>query len=152
VLDKFFDTLANMGIWIRLNDKRTEPPSEQGRAWGRETGGFALSIARKGEGLSVLIKNTTDSEKRATVSQWLHYLKVEIDAPLSPYGKQLLQNEPHGATRVFPANAYLATEIPVAALYTLKPSVPYRITVTCPVPGHPEATVTSNELQFTIPG
>src|SRR5271154_1066757 len=99
MLDKFFDTLANMGIWMRLNDSRTEPPTEEGRTWGAEVDGFKMSLAQKdADSVSVLIKNVTDREIRATLPGWLHYLKAEINgshgepAPLKSYGKSVLSN------------------------------------------------------------
>ena len=153
---KLFDILANMGIWIRLNDKRTEPPSEEGRAWGEPAGNFALSLASRGdENVSILIKNLGVSVVHAQLPGWLQYLKVEINGPdgapvaLKPFGKQAL-NDPHLAKpveRVFPAGKYLATDIPVGALYDMHQAGSYRVRVSCPVPGEASSPqVYSNEI------
>jgi hypothetical protein len=98
MLTKFFDTLANMGIWIRFHDKRTEPPSEEGRTWGIAVDQFALSLAPLNEtSVSLLIKNLSDAERRIRIPAWLHHLKTNISGPdgqavqLKPYGHQLLQ-------------------------------------------------------------
>jgi hypothetical protein len=153
---KLFDILANMGIWIRLNDKRTEPPSEEGRDWGGTVGNFALSLASRGdETVSILIKNLGAGEVRAQLPGWLQYLKVEITGPdgapvaLKPFGKQAL-NDPDLAKpvqRVFPAGRYLATDIPVGALYDMQRSGSYCIRVSCPIPGEANAPwLHSNEI------
>jgi hypothetical protein len=153
---KLFDTLGNMGIWIRLNDKRTEPPSEEGRAWGEPVGNFALSLANRGdENVSILIKNIGAAEVRTELPGWLHYLQVEITGPdgapaaLKPFGKQAL-SDPHLAKpveRVFPAGKYLVTDIPVGALYDMTMPGAYRIRVSCAVPGQAaEMVLYSNEI------
>jgi hypothetical protein len=151
MLDKFFDRLADMGIWIRFHDKRTEPPTEEGRSWGSTVDGFAMSLAPvHEETVSVLIKNTGDREVRAQVPGWLNYLKTSITGPvaveLRPYGKQLLESTQAPVQLVFPAGKHLATEVPLGALYALKPGGTYRVRVECAVPGNPAATLVSNEV------
>jgi len=156
---KLFDILANMGIWIRLNDKRTEPPPEEGRDWGEPAGNFALSLASRGdENVSILIKNLGATEIRAQLPGWLHYFKVEVIGPdggavaLKPFGKQAL-NDPHLARlveRSFPAGKYLATDIPVGALYDMRLTGVYRVMVSCPVPGQPNLpALHSNAVDIT---
>jgi hypothetical protein len=159
MLDKLFDTLADMGIWIRFHDKRTEPPTEDGRAWGLAVNGFAISLASlHEESVSVMIKNNTDREQRVQIPGWLHYLRTNITGPgnsqvgLKAYGKQLLDSAQASKSveLVFPAGKHLATEIPAGALYDLKAGGPYRIRVACAVPGNPTATLVSNEITLGI--
>jgi hypothetical protein len=150
---KLFDTLANLGIWIRLNDKRTEPPTEVGREWGAEVDGFVLSLAALRAGsLSLMIKNAGTDEVRVSIPGWLRYLTVAIDAPLRSFGKQVM-NDPQLAKpveRVFPAGKAVLTEIPVGSIYELRPGVGYRVRVSCPVPGKADGLVlTSNEVTAT---
>jgi hypothetical protein len=158
MLKKFFDTLANMGIWIRLNDSRTEPPAEDGRVWGSTVEGFAISLAPLHEdSISVLIKNGTNVEKRVRIPGWLTYVKVHVTAPdgsevpLKPYGKQILEapQTSQPVERDFLPGRYLSTDIPLGALYELNSPGPHRVTVSCPVPGHPVSNLTSNEV--TLP-
>jgi hypothetical protein len=94
-----------------------------------------------------LIKNVTDREIRATLPGWLNYLKVEITgsdgepAPLKSYGKSVLRNSQLAkpAEKIFPPGKSLATEIPFKALFDLKPQNQYRVHVSCPLPGKPDA-------------
>lgn len=157
MLDKFFDRLADMGVWIRFNDKRTAPPTEEGRTWGPTVDGFAISLSPvHEETVSVLIKNHTDHDEKAEVPGWLHYLRTNISGPgnapvaLKPYGKQLLESAQASTRvqRVFLAGKHLATEIPIGALYDLKGDGPYRVTVECAVPGHPSSKLISNEVEL----
>lgn len=158
---KLFDTLANMGIWIRFRDPRSEPPAETGRVWGPATEGFAMSIAENGEkGLSVLIRNLENVEKRARIQPWLAYLNVSIlgpdgsQAPLRPFGRELLKAEERASPveRVFPPGHAVAAEIPIDALYDVSKPGEYRIVVSCPVPGATrDAKLTSNELVLKFP-
>jgi hypothetical protein len=161
MLEKFFDTLANMGIWIRLNDSRTEPPSEQGREWGPTVDGFAISLAPlHEESVSVMIRNESAVERKVQLPGWLKYLHIALTGPdgapvpLKPYGAEILDS-PQTAKPVerdFPAGKSLVTEIPLSALFDLKLPGAYRIRVAGPVPGHPALTVVSNELALPIKG
>jgi hypothetical protein len=159
MMAKIFDTLADMGIWIRFHDKRTEPPSEEGRDWGSAVDGLALSLARLNEdSVSVLIKNLSEIEKRATIPAWLGYLHIDLTGPdglpvpMKPYGKQLMESPQTSKTteRDFLPGKYLATDIPIGALYDLKAPGTYRVRVWCPVPGQPSHTLTSNEITISI--
>jgi hypothetical protein len=160
MLNKLFDTLANMGIWIRLNDTRADPPPEQGRAWGRAVEEFALSLeAVDPDGLSVLIKNLGATDKRVSVPGWLNYFQVEIagpdgsSVPLKRYGERVLDDPRQSAVspRKFPAGKSVAAEIPLGALYDLKAPGMYRVRVSCPVPGSANgATLVSNEVLLPV--
>ena len=161
MLSKLFDTLADMGIWIRFHDKRTEPPSEEGRVWGKPVEGFAISVAPvHDESVSVLIKNTTSQEKKVTIPAWLNFLQIDLTTPdgapvpLKPYGKQFLQStqnrEP--VDREFPPGKYMAIEIPIGALYDLKRPGSYRLALSCPVPGQSSARVVSNVVTLNVTG
>jgi len=159
MLAKLFDTLAEMGIWIRFHDKRTEPPSEEGRIWGEPVDGFAISIAPvHDESVSVLIKNTSAEEKKVTIPAWLHYLQINLttpdgaQVPLKAYGKQFLESAQtqKPLDREFPPGKYMAIEIPIGALYDLKRPGTYRLALSCPVPGEPTATMVSNEVTLNV--
>jgi hypothetical protein len=159
-LTKFFDTLGNMGVWIRLNDSHTQPPAEKGRIWGASAGGFALSIAaHDADSLSILIKNLSDTELRAQLPGWLHLLQVQItgpdgsSVPLKPYGIQIMKDPRIGTLveRAFGPCKYLATDIPIGALYDMHSHGTYRVRVSCPVPGGKEGSrIDSNEVTVNL--
>jgi hypothetical protein len=159
MLAKLFDTLADMGIWIRFHDKRTEAPSEEGRTWGESVDGFAISIAHvHDESVSVLIKNTSDQEKRVALPAWFNYLKIDLTTsdgapvPLKPYGKQFLESAKTEKLldREFPAGKYLSIELPIGALYDLKRPGSYRLALSCLAPGQSAETVVSNTVALSL--
>jgi hypothetical protein len=159
MLAKLFDTLADMGIWIRFHDKRTEPPSEEGRTWGEAVDGFAISIApAHDDSVSVLIKNTSAEEKRVAIPAWLNYLQIDLTsvegAPVSlkPYGKQFLESTKTQKLldREFAAGKYMSIEIPIGALYDLKRPGAYRLALSCPVPGQATTRVVSNTITLNV--
>ena len=156
MLTKFFDTLANMGVWIRLHDNRADPPPEDGREWGAPVEGFAMSLASPDSAtVSVLIKNLDDFEKRAALPGWLRYFQIELSSPagspvpLKAYGKRILENilPENTIERVFPPGKSVSTEIPIGALYDLDLPGSYCLRVSCPVPASASgANLVSNEL------
>lgn len=156
-LSKFFDTLANMGIWIRLHDSRTEPPDEQGRIWGQPVNGFALSIeASSLEALSILLKNVGPEDRKLTIPGWISFYTIHIwtpfneVAPMKSFGLQTIDSPANLAPveRVFPAGQSLAADVPLAPLFDLRARGIWRILVTCEIDG---ATLTSNELKIQRP-
>jgi hypothetical protein len=156
-LSKFFDILANMGIWIRLNDSRTEPPDEQGRLWGKPVNGFALSIeASNLETLSILLKNVGSEDRKLTIPGWLSFYKIHIwtpfnqVAPMKAFGLETINSPANLAPveRVIPAGKSLAAEVPLSPLFDLRARGIWRILVTCEIDG---ATLTSNELKIQRP-
>jgi hypothetical protein len=158
VLRKLFEILANMGVWIRLNDPRHDPVSESGRAWGEIKENFSLSLqALNPDTVSVLIKNRAATDKTVRIPAWLGFYRVSIIGPdgtgaqLKSYGRGVLQDPLNTtvADRTFPAGKSLSTEIPLAVLYDLHDGQ-YRVAISCPVPGgSPESILTSNELTIT---
>ena len=144
-LRSFFDKMGNMGIWIRLNDARTEPPTEEGRAWGETVAGFQLSIfARSPESLSVMLKNQSDQPVKAATPKY----QVDIDATLKAYGRAW-ENAPYqGAIRTFPPHTSVANDLPLTTLYNLNPGA-YNVSVSCQVPGG-TLVVTSNKLRLNV--
>jgi hypothetical protein len=159
MLAKLFDTLAEMGVWIRFHDKRTEPPSEEGRTWGEVVDGFAISIAPvHDESVSVLIKNMSPEEKRVSIPTWLHYLEINITtvdgAPvaLKPYGKQFLEKPKTEKLldRDFLPGKYMSIEIPIGALYDLKRPGAYSLSLSCPVPGQVAGTAVSRVVSNLV--
>lgn len=159
MLEKLFDTLADMGIWIRFHDKRTEPPTEEGRAWGEAVDGFAMSLApAHDESVSLLIKNVSAEEKKITIPAWLTYLHIDVTTPdgaavpLKPYGKQFMESkkDEKELDRDFPPGKSMAIEVPIGALYDLKRPGTYRLVFSCPAPGQPAATVVSNVITLNV--
>jgi hypothetical protein len=156
-LSKFFDTLANMGIWIRLNDSRTEPPDEQGRLWGQPVNGFVVSIeAASLDALSILLKNVGTEDRKLSIPGWMSFYKIQIwtpfneVAPMKSFGLETIHSPANLAPveRVFPAGKFLAADVPLSPLFDLRARGIWRILVTCEIDG---ATVTSNELKIQRP-
>jgi hypothetical protein len=156
-ITQFFDTLANMGIWIRLNDSRTEPPDEEGRLWGQPVNGFAVSIeAGSLDGLSIVLKNLGSEDRKLSIPGWMSFYKIRIwtpfnqPAPMKQFGIQTISSPASLALvdRVFPAGKSHAANIPLAPLFDLRARGIWRIQVTCEIDG---STLTSNELKIQRP-
>jgi hypothetical protein len=148
---RFYNLLANMGLILR-----DDPPKViemTGREWGETVHGLALSIReipqedpRRQTVLSVVIKNGGTEPQTFIVPGWLFFYELQLDAPLTAYGSQLLKPErkterieitlaPGGARE---------TDLPVGVLYDLRTSGDCRVRVACRLP---DGTVlTSNEI------
>lgn len=154
MIGKLLDAMAKMGIWMRLNDPRQEPPSEAGREWGPKQGDFAISIqAVSPDTLSVLMKNLGTSDKVARIPGWLSYYQTAITGPSGApaewkrYGREVLADPANTreVERIFPAGKVVATEIPIGALYDLREPGKYRVKVSAEAPGG-GGVVASNEV------
>lgn len=144
---KLFDILANMGVFIRLNDPRHDPVTEVGRSWGEPRDGLAISLqAVNADTLSVLLKNLGTEARVLRIPAWLNFYSVAaldgngVAAQLKPYGRSVLHDPINTALvdRTLPAGKSASTEIPLAALFDLHAG-PYRISVSTP-------TLRSNEI------
>jgi hypothetical protein len=156
-LSRFFDTLADMGIWIRFNDPRTAPPDEEGRIWGPAVNGFALSIeAGSLDALSIVLKNVGTVERRLFIPGWISFYQIHIktpfnqEAPMKSFGRQSINSPANTALveRVFPPGGSLAAEVPLAPLFDLRARGIWQIKATCEIEG---SALVSNELKFQRP-
>jgi hypothetical protein len=151
---RIYDFLANMGLVLR-----DDPPKVidmAGRQWGQSVNGLALSVReipredpRQQTVLSVVIRNEGPELKTFTVPGWLFFYEVQLDAPLTPYGRQLLKPERRTErmeVTLAPSQAK-ETDLPVGVLYDMRASGDYRIKVSCRLPGG--AVLTSNEIVVT---
>jgi hypothetical protein len=146
-----FNLLANMGLILR-----DDPPKVidmTGREFGEVVSGLELSIRefpREDPGeravLSVVIRNRGTEKKTFAVPGWLFFYEVQIDAPLSGYGDQVLK--PERKTERFEvtlaANEAKETDVPLGLLYDLRAGSPYRVRVSARLADG--AVVTSNEI------
>lgn len=158
MLRKLFDILANMGVWIRLNDPRHEPISEAGRAWGEVTNDFVLSLqALNPDTLSVLIKNVGTADKAALIPGWLGFYRVLLvaadgtSASLKAFGREVLSDLQNTSVveRTFPVDKSLSAEIPIAVLFDLRPGR-YNVVVSSVVPGEESVIIiTSNRVTIS---
>ena len=133
---RFFNFMANLGLFIR-----DDPPKVidmTGREFGQAANGLELSIREFPKGdpseravLSVVIRNRESEKKVFTVPGWLFFYEVQIDAPLSGYGAQVLK--PERKTERFDvtlgANEAKETDLPLGLLYALPAGSNYRVRV-----------------------
>jgi hypothetical protein len=134
-----------MGLTVR-----DDPPKSvdvASRAWGEIVDGFALSIAQEpGLTLSVVIRNSDPAAKTLTIPGWLHFYRLDIDAPLTAFGKRLLSPERESSkiTATLKSGEPVETQVPIGALFEFKPAGAYRAAVSCELPGG--KTLTSNSI------
>lgn len=154
---KLFDTLADMGIWIRFNDPRTQPPDQEGRVWGLPANGFALSIEAGGlDSLSILLKNVGATDRRIVIPGWMNFYKFDVktpfnkEAPMKSFGRDSINSEANTALveRVVPAGKSLSTDVPLAPLFDLRARGIWQFKVTCQIEG---TQLVSNELKYQRP-
>ncbi len=148
-LIRFLDFLANMGLTVR-----DDPPKVidvAARTWGRPVDDFALSIEQLPQDdpqtpptLSVVIRNVSANAQTLTVPGWLHFYRIEIDAELSPFGRQLLKPEraTERITITLKPGEPSETQVPVGAMFSLRRGVSYPASVSCTLPNG--AVLTSN--------
>jgi hypothetical protein len=148
---RVFNLLANMGLILR-----DDPPKVidmTGREFGEAVNGLELSIrefpkedASEHAVLSVVIRNREREKKVFTVPGWLFFYEVQIDAPLSGYGDQVLK--PERKTERFEvtlaANEAKETDVPLGLLYDLRAGGDYRVRVSARLADG--AVLTSNEI------
>jgi hypothetical protein len=148
---RVFNLLANMGLILR-----DDPPKVidmTGRAFGEAVNGLELSIREFPKDdpheravLSVVIRNRENEKKIFAVPGWLFFYQVQIDAPLSGYGDQVLK--PERKTERFEvtlaANEAKETDVPLGLLYDLHAGSDYRVRVSARLADG--AVLTSNEI------
>jgi hypothetical protein len=135
---------------------RDDPPKVidmTGREFGEAVNGLELSIRESPKEdphertvLSVVIRNRESEKKIFTVPGWLFFYGVQIDAPLSGYGEQVLK--PERRTERFEvtliANEAKETDVPLGLLYDLRAGSDYRVRVSARLADG--AVLTSNEI------
>ena len=119
------------------------PPSEA-----KIVAALRLAAATKKNALhtAVVIRNRESEKKIFTVPGWLFFYGVQIDAPLSGYGEQVLK--PERRTERFEvtliANEAKETDVPLGLLYDLRAGSDYRVRVSARLADG--AVLTSNEI------
>jgi hypothetical protein len=151
-LARFYNFLANMGLVLR-----DDPPKVidmTGREWGQPVDGLALSLReipkedpQQQTVLSVVIRNEGPEPKTFIVPGWLFFYELQLDAPLTAYGSQLLKPErktERMEVTLAPGQAK-ETDLPAGVLYDMRASGHYGIKVSCRLPDG--AVLTSNEIR-----
>jgi hypothetical protein len=126
------------------------------RAWGESVDGFALSIEQVPQeeagappSLSVVLRNVGGSARTLVAPGWLQFYRIDIDAALSPFGRELLKPERQTEVTVtLEAGATVDTQVPIGALFDLGGKGEYRTRVSCTLPSG--QTLTSNETAISI--
>ena len=152
---RVFNLLANMGLILR-----DDPPKVidmTGREFGAAVNGLELSIREfpkqdpaERAVLSVVIRNRESEKKTFAVPGWLFFYEVQIDAPLSGYGDQVLK--PERKTERFEvtlaANEAKETDVPLGLLYDLRAGADYRVRVSVRMADG--RVLTSNEIVVCV--
>ena len=141
------DFLAKMGLTVRDDPKRVIDPAE--RAWVEAVDGFALSIRAMPEGLSVVLRNVGTAPRTLVVPGWLAFYKIEIEAPPTPFGRELMKpgRQTERITATLAPGELTETQVPVASLFAVQPEAAYRTRVSCVLPGG--ETAFSNTITLT---
>ena len=152
---RIYNFLANMGLVLRDDPPRVIEMT--GRQWGQPVNGLALSVReipredpRQQTVLSVVIRNEGPEPKTFTVPGWLFFYELQLDAPPTAYGSQLLKPErktERMEVTLAPGQAK-ETDLPAGVLYDMRTSGDYRIKVLCRLPDG--AVLTSNEIVVTV--
>ena len=133
-IKKALDFLARMGLSVRDDPKRVIDPAA--RVWGDPVDGFALSIDPMPDGLSVVIRNIGTSPRTLVVPGWLSFFRIEMEAPLTPFGRELLKPErqTERVTVTLAPGELAETQIPLGALFALREKASYKVRVSCTLP------------------
>jgi hypothetical protein len=131
---KTLDFLAKMGLTVR-----DDPPKVidvGARVWGEVVDDFALSIEQIPDSLSVVLRNIGASPRTLAIPGWLAFFKIEIGAPLTPFGRELLKPErqTERINRTVGPGELVETQIPIGSLFVLKQAAAYRTQVSCTLP------------------
>ena len=128
------------------------------RQWGESVDGFALSIEpvylREDRSvvsnLSVVIRNVSGQAKSLTIPGWLHFFQVDVGAPLSAFGRELLRPERRKAEIDVPLapGALAETQIPIGSIFEMRRGASCTARVSCELPSG--ATLRSNRIEFTV--
>ena len=145
--------MGKMGLTLRGDPPRTIDMT--GREWGTPIDGLVLSIRQIPKedstdriAISVVMKNVGDVFRTISVPGWLFFHEIEIDAPLTAWGREALKPErktaPSSLT-MFPGDA-TETELPIGSLYALRRGGSYRVCV-CTKLGE-NLVLRSNEIEI----
>ncbi len=125
--------MANLGLTVRDDPPRVI--DVDARAWGEPVDGFVVSIQRITGTLSVVLRNVGSSARTLNIPTWLSFFKIEIEAALTPFGRELSKREPQFINPTIGPGELVETQIPLGSLFLLKPNERYRIQVSCTLPG-----------------
>jgi hypothetical protein len=132
--------LAKMGLVV--HDDPAKVISAEGREWGPETDGLALSIkdmpsfdSEAQPEVTAVVMNRGDRAQTLQIPGWLFYFQYEVETmegePVEPgsFGRQLLRPERRTEKLeiTLAPGAHTATEIPIGSIYGLRARTPYRI-------------------------
>ncbi|HWE50901.1 MAG TPA: hypothetical protein VG273_13995 [Bryobacteraceae bacterium] len=147
----FLDFMGKMGLTLR-----GDPPRKieiTGREWGPAVEGVALSIREipredpeELASVSAVMRNTGQKEIPLVVPGWMHFYQIEVEAPLTKYGRALLRPERQTEKieiTLGPGDA-TETDLPVGSLYELRRPKEYTVRVSCTLPDG--SVLHSNEL------
>lgn len=147
--------MAKMGLTMKDDPVRVVDPAA--RQWGESVDGFALSIEpvflREDRSvvsnLSVVIRNVSSEAKSLTIPGWLHFFHVDVGAPLSAFGRELLKPERRKPALDVPLEpgALVEAQIPIGSIFETQRGTRYTARVSCELPGG--ATLRSNTSEFT---
>ncbi len=143
--------LAKMGLTVRDDPPRVIDPAA--RVWGEPVDGFALSIAPESDAVSVVLRNVGTATRTFVVPGWLAFFRIDIDAPPTPFGRQIVnpERQTERITATLAPGELTETQVPVGSLFSLRPGNTYRIAISCTPPDC--GTVYSNTLaNFCPPG
>lgn len=147
--------MAKMGLTMKDDPVKVIDPGA--RAWGEAVEGFALSMEpvflREDRSvvsnLSVVIRNVGAQEKSLPIPGWLHFYRVDLNAPLTAFGREMMKPERRSAvtdTALAPG-ALSETQIPVGSIFEMQTGRRYTATASCQLPDG--ATLRSNTIEFT---
>ncbi len=140
-----------MGLIVRDDNPRVIDMT--GREWGESAAGLALSIREMRQDdprqlpvLSVVLRNAGLERRILPVPGWLFFYDIEVSAPPTAYGRELLKAE-RGREKIDvalgPGDA-TETDLPIGLLYEMRPPGAYRVRVSCHLPDG--LTLHSNEI------
>jgi hypothetical protein len=143
-----------MGLIVRDDSPRMIDMT--GREWGESLGGLALSV-REGKKedpqhlpvLSVVLRNAGPERKALTIPGWLFFYDIEINAPLTSYGRELLKPDRKREKidiTLGPGDA-TETDLPIGLLFEMRAPGSYRVRVSCHLPD--QLTLHSNGIDIT---
>ena len=145
------DFLAKMGLTLRGDPPRAIDITN--REWGEPVDGVVLSIREIPRespedlaSVSAVMKNGGQKQFPLTIPGWLYFFRIEIEAPVTPYGRSLL-NPKHRKESLNillgPGDA-TETDLPVGSIFQLRAGQEYKVHVTCRLLD--DTLLVSNEL------
>lgn len=146
ILVRALDFLAQMGLTVR-----DDPPKVidvANRIWSDPVDGITLSAAQVDDRISVVIRNVGTETATFKVNGWLAFYQVEMDAELTPFGRELLKPErqTERLTVTLKPGELLDNELPVVSLFALREGSGYYARVSCTLPSG--AKLTSNTIRL----